>query len=158
MGLPIVMVASIVIALFYPPIVTGTAYLKMGIASFVSGVPGFVAVVYDKGTADFTGVEDHIENYVHFVDHFRTELHYEVVDSDSDETLEGSCIYFFSLDREESSLSYEIDNCTHDNVFPQNEEGVLRIGEDGPDFWDWGQTDVVANGNISFASLQALGL
>ena len=91
------------------------------------------------------------------LDHFRTELHYSLLDPHINQTINGSCIFFFSVDDEENaSVSYEIDNCTHDEIFPQNEKGSLRIGENGPDFWDWTQKDVVATDTFEINWIEVL--
>ena len=113
----------------------GVGATAVGAATVGAGVGAVIDGGVDEG---------HFINYVHFVDHFRTELHYSLLDPHTNQTINGSCIFFFSVDNENGSVSYEIDNCTHDEIFPQNEKGSLRIGEDGPDFWDWTQKDVVA--------------
>ena len=122
------------------------------VAAVAAGAAGAAAVAAGAA-AVATGAagvdEGHFINHVHFVNHFRTELHYSLLnpysllDPYTNQTINGSCIFFFSVDDENGSVSYEIDNCTHDEIFPQNEKGRLRIGEDGPDFWDWTQKNVV---------------
>ena len=77
----------------------------------------------------------------------RHELHYVIVPPDGSHQ-KGSCLLF--LGKTDSRIHYEVDSCTHADVFPQREEGVLRIGEDGEDAFDrmMGQTRVVATGSI----------
>ena len=137
--------AGAFIATLGVPVVGGAAVVAVVVAGSAVVVTGSVA----GGATIIADVElKHEFNYILFVKHFRTELHYSVQDLSTDETLEGSCIFFFSVDRENNSYAHEIDNCTHDAIFPQDEKGELRIGEDGPDFWDWGQKSVVATGQF----------
>ena len=92
-------------------------------------------------------------NHIFYVDHYRTELHYSLISEFEDEIIEGSC-HFFSYIDDSDTLFYEIDNCSHDSIFPQEEEGILRIGSEA-DFTDefFGQTNVVATGRTLIPSL-----
>ena len=85
------------------------------------------------------------QDYMFFRGHFRSELHYVLVFPDGARE-EGSCLLFAAVDRE---VAWEVDRCSHDEVFPQEVPGRLRIG-DGPDAFDrWmGQTDAVAAGSF----------
>ena len=62
-----------------------------------------------------------------------------------------SCILFYSIKEDVREIDYEIDNCSNDDIFPQNEEGFLRVGTRT----DWferhvsDQDDVVANGTLT---------
>ena len=86
----------------------------------------------------------------------RMEVHYTLSDS-SGESEEGSCLAFFALERNPDGshdLRYELDACSHDEIFPQTVStwiGDPRIGSDGVDVWDrvLGQTRVVAKGVIT---------
>ena len=58
--------------------------------------------------------------------HYRAELHY-ALERDSVKEL-GSCLFFFVIDREAFTADYEIDNCTHQDIFPENVPGGMRVG------------------------------
>ena len=78
--------------------------------------------------------------------HFRVELHYAL-----SETEGGSCLLFFSLHRRRDKrvLDYEIDWCSHGEIFVQEVPGILRVG--GAVGWEdrWmGQDLVVAYGSV----------
>ncbi len=58
----------------------------------------------------------------------------------------GSCRFFFSIDEENLTVDYEIDSCTHKNIFPETVPGNMRVGGQA----DWfdekaGRTLVVAS-------------
>ena len=90
---------------------------------------------------------------VPFRSFYRAELHY-IISPDrptlSENANEGSCLLFFSVNKDELTLDYEIDNCTHKDVFPETEVGTMRVGN-RPDWLDeqFGQTRVVAKGSVS---------
>ena len=83
--------------------------------------------------------------------HRRVQLHYQLLPvdemaannltEDELEGLQGSCNAFYI---EETDQLLEVDACTHKEIFMQDEEGVLRLGENGADWFDWTQKDVVA--------------
>ena len=86
---------------------------------------------------------------------FRNELHYSVQSPSHNQTLEGACLLYLFFDRETEFFFYEIDSCTHNEVFPENEEGVLRVREHEHSIFDifWGQTAVVATGRVDMPQL-----
>ena len=81
--------------------------------------------------------------------HFRAEFHYLL--KPGSPTLDkregkGSCLLFFSVDRENLTIDYEIDKCTHKNIFPETVPGKMRVADEGT--WvdeKTGQTMVVAS-------------
>ena len=70
--------------------------------------------------------------------HYRAELHYTMGSSGE----EGSCLIYYT------TVTFEIDDCSHHRIFPQEESGILRIGSKN-DIFDkvLGQNKVVATGN-----------
>ena len=63
----------------------------------------------------------------------RHELHYLLdgrLSSFGPTELKGSCVLFLAVDESEKSINYEIDSCTHDDIFPQKEAGSIRIGQE----------------------------
>ena len=58
--------------------------------------------------------------------HYRAELHYALQLDSGKEA--GSCLLFFVVDREAFTADYEIDNCTHKDIFPENIPGGMRVG------------------------------
>ncbi len=89
-------------------------------------------------------------------DHYRTKLNYRVRHRDSEVILEGSCVYFLSIG-EDYSLDYEIDDCSHDNIFPQKKEGSMRLGKE-VNWHDklFGQEFVVANDSVNLNDMLML--
>ncbi len=82
--------------------------------------------------------------------HFRAEIHYTLASTTPQLTknrIEGTCLFFFTIDEEALTADYEIDECTHQDIFPQEVPGTMRIGDEA-DKYDvrWGQTLVVAKG------------
>ena len=62
----------------------------------------------------------------------RLELHYEVdIPTYSSRSIKGSCLIFLKYFFDESGLGYEIDSCRHRYLFPQREDGVLRVAHNG---------------------------
>ena len=83
--------------------------------------------------------------------HYRMELNYTLAPTSgtalSKKGNEGSCLLFFTVDREAATVDYEIDDCTHREIFPEEVAGDMRTG--GKSDWldkQWGQTMVVAKG------------
>lgn len=90
----------------------------------------------------------------------RVEMPYLLVDG-SGRSRRGYCLAFFDRRTDPDrgpGIHYALDECFHDDVFPQlvpTEPGDLRIGPDGVDSWDrlLGQDVVVAKGFIPLDSL-----
>ena len=56
----------------------------------------------------------------------RSRLNYRVVAEDTGRILSGHCVYFYS--EGQNKIFFEIDGCSHNDIFPQTEDGILRIG------------------------------
>ena len=146
-------VTGVWVSLFWVPPVGANLYVALGIAEMVGlvgagigAITGIVPSIYTFFKVDDLG---DFANYILYVGHYRTELHYSLTSSESkDEIIEGSCHLFYI--NYNDILFYEIDNCSHDSIFPQEKQGILRIGS-GEDFTDefFGQTNVVATGRKS---------
>ena len=124
--------------------VGGMLYSAAG-ATMASAVGVFSPVV-----AGFIAVKT--EGFFKFYSQ-RWEYHFEL------DNMPGSCLVYFAYNHAQQSVEYEIDACKISGVsrneiiyarFPQEEEGRVRIGEDGADVFDriQGQTQVVATGSI----------
>ena len=63
----------------------------------------------------------------------RDELHYTLYLKEEDKMESGSCLVFFHYRKKDNHLNlrFEIDNCTHKYIFPENQvsqlQGIRRI-------------------------------
>ena len=64
---------------------------------------------------------------VHFVHHYRSEFHY-ILEGDGGRAMVGSCLLFFAGDESGYTLDIEIDECSHDRIFPEEAVGIMRVG------------------------------
>ena len=114
----------------------------------VANVIGLIAIASDIKSHDKPIYEEPF--YVPFVSHYRSEFHYVLVEEASKERIEGSCLYFFRADESGYTLDIEIDNCSHDAIFPQEAVGTMRVG-DSVDFFEQrfsDQDEVVVSTNV----------
>ena len=130
--------------------VTGTL-----ISDATAGV-GAAAAAYTTKTTDVTkrniptsGISD--ATYVN--NHYRVKLHYRVIHPLKSQAIENSCLLFFSIDPfgglDDYAINFEIDACNDSDIFPQEQEGWIRLG----DFIDpsdvlMGQDKVVTSGQF----------
>ena len=121
----------------------GGAAVAGGIVGFLSGTTTALVTAAAGNSSD-----DHL-NDVHRVDdgYYRAQLHYTMVSGN-----EGSCLIHYN------HVSYEIDDCSHDRIFPQSESGIWRIGNE-VDTLDrlLGQDSVVAVGTYAHSSPEDSG-
>ena len=122
--------------------------LAMGVASG-SSLTRIITYIASNAVEE----DRYLLNTVAFVNHYRMKLNYSVRSVNGGETFENSCILFVAVDKdEEGNVPFEIDECDDEIIFPQDEKGILRIGNDGEDFWDewlWlDQSNVVATGTL----------
>ena len=87
------------------------------------------------------------------LNHYRRLFHYNLVnETGMRRRIEGSCLYFFAWDDILQTLYIEIDNCSHDDIFPQKEAGFIRAGDWADPFERYisDQDEVVVLRTISF--------
>ncbi len=144
------------------PINTGTVGVAVaGVVGVGVGVPAGVAVgvpagvVVGVGVGVAAGVAGGAEDrYFHhkmlIVNHYRSKVSFSLMNDEGRKVRTESCILFYSIEEGIREIDYEIDNCSNDDIFPQNEEGFLRVGT----HTDWferhvsDQDDVVVNGTL----------
>ncbi len=84
------------------------------------------------------------------VNHYRSKVSFSLMNDEGRKVRTESCILFYSIEEGILEIDYEVDNCSNDDIFPQNEEGFLRVGT----HTDWfekyvsDQDDVVVNGTL----------
>ena len=142
--------SAVMAAVTYATASTVIAGVVVVAAGSVMGIPGMVGAISSGaagGAAVGGGIIGVIIGMVDGFNHLnRHELHYTIKRSGDLLPISGSCLVFFS--HEDNAIYYEIDTCTHVEVFPQDEIGSLRIGNNGVDIFDkmLFQTDVVETG------------
>ena len=116
-------------------------------SSNVVTAAGIVFVAVD-GFSPFTA---HLGDHkVPFINHYRSQFDYVLADRTSGERIRGSCLYFFRMDESGYTLDIEIDNCSHDDIFPQEAVGTMRVGG-SVDFFERNfsdQDEVVVSTNV----------
>ncbi len=137
----------------------GVAVAVVGVAVGVgvpAGVPAGVAVGVPVGVGVGVGVAVRADEdrYFHhkmlIVNHYRSKVSFSLIYDEGRKVRTESCILFYSIEEGIREIDYEIDNCSNDDIFPQNEEGFLRVGT----HTDWferhvsDQDDVVVNGTL----------
>ncbi len=118
------------------------------------GVGVGVAVGVPAGVAVGVAVRADEDRYYHhkmiIVNHYRSKVSFSLIYDEGRKVRTESCILFYSIEEGIREIDYEIDNCSNDDIFPQNEEGFLRVGT----HTDWferhvsDQDDVVVNGTL----------
>ena len=108
------------------------AGIAVGVVGATVGVGTGIAVgagviVASTGLLLFFAGDAHHMYKVPFVSHYRSRFNYVLVDRTSAERIRGSCLYFFRMDESGYTLDIEIDNCSHDDIFPQEEVGSMRV-------------------------------
>ena len=83
-------------------------------------------------------------NYIFLAGHYRIKVGYTLLPDE-----EGSCLLFASIG-EDGTVAYEIDSCSNDDAFPQDEEGFMRIGDEAGIFdrYLFDQHDAVVAGRF----------
>ncbi len=95
---------------------------------------------------------DRDDYIIPFINYHKYKLHYKLESLIDGRTLEGSCDYFTAFNREDHiCIKYDIDNCTHNEIFFQRTEGAItnQIGSQISRLF-FGQNLVVVTGHIHF--------
>ena len=129
----------------------GAAVAAIAGAVAAAGAVATGGAVAVAGGAVAVAVAANKDRYFHhkmfIVNHYRSKVSFSLMNDEGWMRTE-SCILFYSIEENIRKIDYEIDNCSNDDIFPQNEEGFLRVGART----DWferhvsDQDDVVANG------------
>ena len=107
-----------------------------GVGGAIIGIAGGISFIRAVGRID-ADIEEKL---------YRAELHYSL--ESRNETIDGSCTLFYTMDS--NALSYTIDDCSHETIFPQDKKGILRrvFNTDLIEQYTSGLESVVANGSI----------
>ncbi len=142
------------------PINPGALRVAAGAAAGVAAVaaPATLAVAIGAGVvvvagtvAAPAGAEDRYFNHkMLIVNHYRSKVSFSLMNDEGGKVRTESCILFYSIEEGIREIDYEIDNCSNDDIFPQNEEGFLRVGTRTDWFEKYvsDQDDVVVNGTL----------
>lgn len=123
------------------------AFITVTVAATFAGTSG--ATIVARALAGIASEQQHYMHRVYLINHYRSELHY-VLEGDNEETIEGTCLYFYARDESEYTLNIEIDECSHEDIFPQKSVGTMRVeGWIGPvERYILDQDDVVVSKSI----------
>ena len=119
------------------PINVATVVAGGSVFAFVSGLVGTPITItlaiggVAGGVAGVAGVKD--PSFYHhkmvLVNHYRSKVSFSLMNDEGRKVRTESCILFYSIKEDLREIDdYEIDNCSNDDIFPQNEEGFLRVG------------------------------
>ena len=71
--------------------------------------------------------------------HARMKFNYSISPIEGGDYDDGRCIIYFAPEKQnrtETIVDYEVDRCSHETVFAQNERGTLRLGGNGEGWTD----------------------
>ena len=106
-----------------PPVGAPAGAAMAGIMSSIAGgiIAGIDSFIFGDGLDG--KVNDHYRILFHYV--LKKKVNGEITE------IEGSCLYFYTKDygRYGDLADIEIDNCSHDNIFPEEEDGIMRVGD-----------------------------
>ena len=153
-------------------VLTGTTSFGGGVVIGVTGMAttGFIGM-FNTAIKSFStmavvfytaSVLDHMDkmniksirffDFMYYVHHFRSKMYYSVISKENGEIVKGSCLLFFYQSKEIHRVFYEVDECSDEHIFPQEEEGQLRVGQrvDFIEKYLSDQDEVVATGWFPF--------